>query len=173
MHDAERRYLRSVVPVGALFACVLWLGNAAYLHLSVSFIQMLKASMPVAVFFVGVLMKTESYSHLTAFNMLIVGTGIAIASWGELNFVLVGVLLQAGSIACESLRITLVQVRLLPVPRPVQSQSGMNLKRCMVLQPCNTCVLFPAAASRASIYLLHIHRFDPRHCVTSGLGLHP
>lgn len=33
---------RGVVPVGALFAVVLALGNAAYLFLSVSFIQMLK-----------------------------------------------------------------------------------------------------------------------------------
>lgn len=33
---------RSVLPVGALFALVLWAGNAAYMYLSVSFIQMLK-----------------------------------------------------------------------------------------------------------------------------------
>ena len=40
-------------PVGALFAGTLWLGNAAYMHLSVSFIQMLKALMPAAVYGVG------------------------------------------------------------------------------------------------------------------------
>lgn len=32
----------SIVPVGFLFAGTLWTGNAAYLYLSVSFIQMLK-----------------------------------------------------------------------------------------------------------------------------------
>ena len=99
------------MPVGALFAIVLWLGNTAYLHLSVSFIQMLKATMPVAVFLVGVLMKTETYTNLTTFNMLIVGTGVCIASYGEINFVVVGVLLQVGSIVAESFRLTLVQVR--------------------------------------------------------------
>lgn len=36
---------RCVVPIGALFAVTLWLGNAAYLHLSVSFVQMLKVRM--------------------------------------------------------------------------------------------------------------------------------
>ena len=36
-------YLRAIVPIGALFSIVLWLGNTAYLYLSVSFIQMLKA----------------------------------------------------------------------------------------------------------------------------------
>jgi hypothetical protein len=33
---------RCVVPIGVLFAITLWMGNAAYLHLSVSFIQMIK-----------------------------------------------------------------------------------------------------------------------------------
>lgn len=33
-----------ILPIGLLFAGTLWMGNAAYLYLSVSFIQMLKAS---------------------------------------------------------------------------------------------------------------------------------
>ena len=33
---------RCVLPIGALFAVVLWTGNAAYLYLSVSFVQMMK-----------------------------------------------------------------------------------------------------------------------------------
>lgn len=36
---------RNVLPIAALFAGTLWLGNAAYLYLSVAFIQMLKVSM--------------------------------------------------------------------------------------------------------------------------------
>lgn len=35
-------YLRTIVPISALYAGTLWLGNAAYIYLSVSFIQMLK-----------------------------------------------------------------------------------------------------------------------------------
>lgn len=35
---------RCIVPIGVLFAVTLWMGNAAYLYLSVSFIQMLKVS---------------------------------------------------------------------------------------------------------------------------------
>lgn len=35
---------RAVLPIGVLFGITLWLGNAAYLHLSVSFVQMLKVS---------------------------------------------------------------------------------------------------------------------------------
>ncbi|GIL65961.1 hypothetical protein Vafri_19608 [Volvox africanus] len=105
-------YLSCILPIGLLFAGTLWLGNAAYLYLSVSFIQMLKASMPMVVFIVGVLFSTEKFTMKAALNMLVVGTGIAIASYGEIHFVVVGVILQVGSIATESVRLTLVQILL-------------------------------------------------------------
>ncbi|KXZ55918.1 hypothetical protein GPECTOR_2g1469 [Gonium pectorale] len=105
-------YLSCILPIGLLFAGTLWLGNAAYLYLSVSFIQMLKASMPMVVFIVGVFFATEKFTLKAALNMLIVGTGIAIASYGEIHFVVVGVMLQVGSIATESVRLTLVQILL-------------------------------------------------------------
>lgn len=38
-------YFKAVVPIAACFAGTLWLGNAAYLYLSVSFIQMLKVGL--------------------------------------------------------------------------------------------------------------------------------
>lgn len=39
---SSETYLKAIVPIGLLYAGTLWLGNAAYLYLSVSFIQMLK-----------------------------------------------------------------------------------------------------------------------------------
>lgn len=105
-------YLSCILPIGLLFAGTLWLGNAAYLYLSVSFIQMLKASMPMVVFVVGVLFATERFTVQSAFNMVVVATGIAIASYGEIEFVAFGVILQLGSIATESVRLTLVQILL-------------------------------------------------------------
>lgn len=51
-------------------AGTLWLGNAAYLYLSVSFIQMLKALMPVAVFATGCAFGIESFSTSTLANMV-------------------------------------------------------------------------------------------------------
>lgn len=47
---SQRDYLRRVMPIGALYAASLWLSNSAYLHLSVSFIQMTKALMPGLVY---------------------------------------------------------------------------------------------------------------------------
>jgi hypothetical protein len=104
------RYVTYVLPIGALFSIVLWLGNECYLYLSVSYIQMLKAAMPVAVFLTGVMMGTSKYTHKTAVNMLVVAGGVALASYGELDFVAVGVVLQVIAIVCECIRITLVQV---------------------------------------------------------------
>lgn len=57
-------------PDHDLCAGTLWLSNAAYLYLSVSFIQMLKALMPVAVFAVGCCLGTEGYSNATMVNMV-------------------------------------------------------------------------------------------------------
>ena len=107
------------MPIGGLFAVVLWLGNACYLYLSVSFIQMLKAAMPVSVFLTSVAIGTTQYSHATALNMVVVAVGVAIASFGEIDFVLFGVVLQIIAIVCESLRITLVQARHTTVRAPV------------------------------------------------------
>ncbi|KAK9865994.1 hypothetical protein WJX84_007622 [Apatococcus fuscideae] len=109
---SSQTYMKAVVPIGALFAGTLWLGNAAYLYLSVSFIQMLKALMPVAVFGVGCLLKTETFSVDTLSNMIVVTIGVAIASYGEINFIVMGVVLQLLSVACESTRLTLVQILL-------------------------------------------------------------
>jgi len=47
---SQKDYMRRVMPIGALYAASLWLSNSAYLHLSVSFIQMTKALMPGLVY---------------------------------------------------------------------------------------------------------------------------
>lgn len=104
--------MQAIVPIGALFAGTLWLSNAAYLYLSVSFIQMLKALMPVAVFGIGCGFGIESFGFPTLINMLIVTLGVAIASYGELNFHVLGVLLQLTAVLTESSRLTLVQILL-------------------------------------------------------------
>ncbi|KAG2437006.1 hypothetical protein HYH02_011438 [Chlamydomonas schloesseri] len=105
-------YFNNVVPIAALFSGTLWLGNAAYLYLSVSFIQMVKAQMPVTVFLTGLLLGTERYSFRYAANLVIVAIGVATASYGEIQFDLLGFTLQMGSIATESFRLVLIQLLL-------------------------------------------------------------
>ncbi|KAI3468032.1 hypothetical protein Pfo_024695 [Paulownia fortunei] len=83
---SRRVYLSSVVPIGALYSLSLWLSNSAYIYLSVSFIQMLKALMPVAVYSIGILVKKDSYKNSTMSNMLAISVGVAIAAYGEAKY---------------------------------------------------------------------------------------
>jgi hypothetical protein len=104
-------YLSSVVPIGALYSLSLWLSNSAYIYLSVSFIQMLKALMPVAVYSIGVAFKEAFKSEIMA-NMLSISMGIAIAAYGEAKFDSWGVILQLGAVAFEATRLVLIQILL-------------------------------------------------------------
>lgn len=105
-------YFSSVVPIGALYSLSLWLSNSAYIYLSVSFIQMLKALMPVAVYSIGVLLKKESYKNDTMFNMLSISLGVGVAAYGEARFDTWGVILQLGVVAFEATRLVMIQILL-------------------------------------------------------------
>ncbi|VVB14933.1 unnamed protein product [Arabis nemorensis] len=130
-------YLRSVVPIGALYSLSLWLSNSAYIYLSVSFIQMLKALMPVAVYSIGVLLKKESFKSETMTNMLSISFGVAIAAYGEAKFDTWGVMLQLGAVAFEATRLVLIQILL--------TSKGINLNPITSLYyvaPCCLAFLF-------------------------------
>lgn len=105
-------YLRSVVPIGALYSLSLWFSNSAYIYLSVSFIQMLKALMPVAVYSIGVLLKKDNFKSDTMANMVSISIGVAIAAYGEAKFDTWGVVLQLGAVAFEATRLVMIQILL-------------------------------------------------------------
>ena len=105
-------YVQKIVPVGFLFAIVLWLGNSAYVYLSVAFIQMVKALMPCVVYLVGVAFKVESFKTRVMANMVAIAVGVSIASYGELNFHAFGFALLMASIVCEAVRVVSIQLLL-------------------------------------------------------------
>ena len=106
----RKEYVSRVLPIGAFYAASLWLSNSAYLHLSVSFIQMTKALMPGLVYFVGIIFRTEKYHGLTTLNMFIIAVGVAIAAYGEINFIWIGVIEQFSALIFEATRLCLVQI---------------------------------------------------------------
>ncbi|XP_071724975.1 probable sugar phosphate/phosphate translocator At5g25400 [Rutidosis leptorrhynchoides] len=112
-------YIKSVVPIGALYSLSLWFSNSAYIYLSVSFIQMLKALMPVAVYSISVMFKKEGFKSDTMANMLSISVGVAIAAYGEARFDVFGVVLQLGAVAFEATRLVLIQILL--------TSKGINL----------------------------------------------
>lgn len=105
-------YFRSIIPIGLLFSLSLWFSNSAYIFLSVSFIQMLKALMPVAVYSLGVIFKKDVFSSQTMTNMVTISIGVAIAAYGEARFNLWGVTLQLSAVCVEALRLVLIQILL-------------------------------------------------------------
>ena len=108
-HVSWRTCLRLCVPVGALGAAGLTLGNAAFLYLSVAFAQMLKANMPVIMFIVGCFLQTDVFSWGTCGIMVTIGAGVAASSLGELQFSGVGTTFMLLAMLAEAFKMILLQ----------------------------------------------------------------
>ncbi|KAB8230520.1 hypothetical protein ETB97_012489 [Aspergillus alliaceus] len=104
-----RVYLRAIVPIGLFFSLSLICGNVTYLYLSVAFIQMLKATTPVAVLFATWGMGMAPVNYKVLMNVSIIVIGVIIASFGEIKFVFIGFLFQIGGIIFEATRLVMVQ----------------------------------------------------------------
>ncbi|MCO5560111.1 hypothetical protein L7F22_013718 [Adiantum nelumboides] len=106
------RWYKNILPIGALFSASLVTSNMAYLTLSVSFIQMLKAFMPVAVLLISFVMGLKQPSGTLLAIVFSISLGVATASYGEVDFVMSGFLYQVMAIAFESSRLVMIQVLL-------------------------------------------------------------
>ncbi len=107
-----KTWAKICLPVGALSAAALFFGNMSFMYLTVSFMQMLKANMPVIIFIVGCMFATEVFTLASFSIMVVIAAGVAMASYGELNFSLIGLLCMFGAMSCEAVRLTLVQTLL-------------------------------------------------------------
>jgi len=103
------RWTRSILPIGALFSASLIFSNMAYLTLSVSFIQMLKAFTSVAVLGMSVLMGLEIPTQRTLVIVLCISAGVALASYGEIEFSATGFFCQTLAIMFEAARLVSIQ----------------------------------------------------------------
>ncbi|KAH7280374.1 hypothetical protein KP509_37G064400 [Ceratopteris richardii] len=130
-------YVSCVVPISAFFASSLWFGNTAYLYISVAFIQMLKALMPVATFLMAIICGTDKARCDLFLNMILVSFGVAISSFGEIHFNITGTAYQVTGILAEALRLVLTQVLL--------QKKGLSLNPITSLYyiaPCSFLFLF-------------------------------
>jgi hypothetical protein len=110
-----RVYVRAILPIGVFFSLSLIGGNLTYLYLSVAFIQMLKATTPVAVLLASWGLGVAQPNMKVLANVLVIVFGVVLASLGEIKFVWIGFFYQLGGIIFEALRLTMVQ-RLLSAP---------------------------------------------------------
>lgn len=110
-----------VFPIGLLSAATIGVGNSVYLHLSVSFTQMLKALTPVYILLCLVLFKVEIPSSPVVVSVCIISVGTMIASLGELHFSWTGFLLQSLADLFEGSRLVLLQMILSNNLTPIES----------------------------------------------------
>jgi hypothetical protein len=97
------------VPIAVLFAASLSCSNAAYMFLSVAYIQMLKGLSVMVAYFIACSCGLDRL-HVSDVGFLsIVCIGVAVASVGTLSFSITGFLLQIVAVVCESGRVVLAQ----------------------------------------------------------------
>ncbi len=103
---------KKIFPVAILFSISLILSNKAYIFLSVSYIQMLKAFTPVAVlvfsYFAG--LEKSSWTEVQIVSLICVG--VAMTSVGETFFSMTGFTFQSLAICAESSRLVLTNILL-------------------------------------------------------------
>lgn len=104
-----RVYTRAIAPIGFFFSLSLICSNQAYLYLSVSFIQMLKATTPVAVLLATWGLGLEKPNMKILANVSSIVVGIMLASYGEVAFNMTGFIYQALGIGFEATRLVMVQ----------------------------------------------------------------
>ncbi|KAI9930816.1 solute carrier 35 member [Aspergillus wentii] len=105
-------YMKAIMPIGVMFSLSLICGNLAYLYLSVSFIQMLKATTAVATLLSTWMFGIAQVNLKTLANVILIVIGVMIASFGEIKFDMVGFLFQIGGVVFEAIRLVMVQALL-------------------------------------------------------------
>lgn len=104
--------LKQILPVAIFFAFSLVLSNKAYIYLSVSYIQMLKAFTPVAVLIFSSILGLERPTYAELLIVVIICVGVAITSVGEAAFSLIGFIFQSVAIMFEASRLVLINILL-------------------------------------------------------------
>ena len=101
-----------IIPVACFFALSLVFSNKAYIYLSVSYIQMLKAFTPVAVLCFSFFAGLDKSSMMEVYIVAIICVGVALTSVGETFFSLTGFTFQSFAILAESSRLVMTNILL-------------------------------------------------------------
>lgn len=105
-------YFVNIFPVAGLQAAGLGLGNTAYLFISVAYIQMVKNTTSAFVYIFSIMLALEKGTNATTMAVLMVVLGLVLTSVGELNFTLIGFVIQISATLCDSLRMALTKILL-------------------------------------------------------------
>lgn len=104
-----RMYMKNIAPIGVCLAGSLILSNAAYVYISVGYIQIVKSCTSSIVYMVAVLVGQEIFSLRCGASLLLICAGVAAASFGELDFNIVGFSLQFTATFIEAVRLIVLK----------------------------------------------------------------
>ncbi|KAJ8604215.1 hypothetical protein CTAYLR_009783 [Chrysophaeum taylorii] len=107
-----RFYLVRVAPIGFALAGTLATGNSAYLHLSIAYVQILKALSPVILLSLLWATRIEKPRGLLAIAVAIIVSGMIAAAKGELRVTWLGLGLMFASEFCDSVKAINMQILL-------------------------------------------------------------
>eukprot|EP00670_Eutreptiella_braarudii_P005889 CAMPEP_0174285840 /NCGR_PEP_ID=MMETSP0809-20121228/9752_1 /TAXON_ID=73025 ORGANISM="Eutreptiella gymnastica-like, Strain CCMP1594" /NCGR_SAMPLE_ID=MMETSP0809 /ASSEMBLY_ACC=CAM_ASM_000658 /LENGTH=339 /DNA_ID=CAMNT_0015381715 /DNA_START=15 /DNA_END=1034 /DNA_ORIENTATION=- len=137
----NRQIWGAIFPIGACYSIVLVCSNYAYVYLTVAFIQMLKASLPVLVFFVSVAFGVAKFESQLLWTILVISVGVIVVTEGQVDMSFMGLVLQGVSLVFESVRLVMIEVLL--------KKQGITLNPITTLYyvaPVTLCcILAPAA----------------------------
>jgi len=103
------------LPVGMCFAASLLLSNAAYVYITVAFIQMIKASTPVVVLIISFFFRIETPNSKLGMYIVLISSGVALSCATNVEVTgdtHVGLLMQLAAVVCEALRLCLANMLL-------------------------------------------------------------
>ncbi|GAA6001572.1 hypothetical protein JCM10207_006730 [Rhodosporidiobolus poonsookiae] len=177
-------WTREILPIAVLFSLSLVLSNMAYLYCSVAFIHILKSFSPVAILIAAFVFKTKAFSLKLLGIVLVISGGVGLASYGEVNFSMVGFTIQMVAIAIEATRVTLIQLLLSSnsssssSSKPASTTGSMSpLKSLYFLAPVCLCinavflVLLEGRPALEAIPALGWWTILSNSCLTLGLNL--
>jgi hypothetical protein len=166
-----RAYARSTLPIGALSALTLALGNSSYLHLSVAVCQMLKAVTPAIALALLVLLRIESPSRIEVACVLVITAGTCVATRGEITLSRLGLALQLGANFCEASRLVLLQRLLKNMKLPLmEMQYHVAPTQLLCLLTAAACIELGSAAERERAHA-SIMAHGGRFFAAGALGL--
>ncbi|GFR50579.1 hypothetical protein Agub_g12853 [Astrephomene gubernaculifera] len=115
-------YWKRIFPVGACQGLTLFLGNQMYFYLTVAFIEMSRASLPVTTMVALWLARLETPTASVIRAVCLTALGCGVAAYGEVHLTIVGALLAASNLTMESVRLVMTQYLLVGCDmHPLQS----------------------------------------------------
>jgi len=162
-------YLTRMLPVGLCMALTLHFGNLAYLHLTVSFIQILKSISPVITMLALFLAQLETPTRQLVMSVMVITIGTAIASISELNLSALGVFIMLSNEVFESIRLVMTQLLLSGLKfHPIEGLMYLA-PACCFWQAIGLFILeFRAMVETEAFYLVAAQPM--KFCLAAGFG---